>query len=236
MIRHGDHATGVYNGTNLAGTVIGGGTATISNSSVSTSGDDASAIVTRERRRDDGQRRGSITVTGQDSGTSRLLRTEPPHDHGNGSNGADFRHGSSIPGRRSASRSPARPSPTGTTRSARSTAVRPAGSIPAAERLRFRLRRARKRREFVRDPTRDGGTTTVSGGAVYTSGVFSHGVVTLGSGASASVTGTIITTRGNGSAGAVLDGTGSSMTAVRRQHHDLRHDRPDVRAPRPRRF
>ena len=69
--------------------------------------------------------------------------------------------------------------------------------------------------------TRDGASTTISGGALTSSGQSNGALTTEGSGSSASVTGTTITTTGNGEKGAQTLGTGSQMT-LDNVNYDLR--------------
>ncbi|RBP06411.1 hypothetical protein DFR50_13131 [Roseiarcus fermentans] len=60
--------------------------------------------------------------------------------------------------------------------------------------------------------TADGGATTISGGAVSTAGVWADAIVSEGAGTRTTVAGATIATTGNGSPGAALVGTGSTMS------------------------
>jgi hypothetical protein len=218
----GFYTQGFYNGTNGPGTVIGGGVATIANSSISTGGANSSAILTADG--------GTTTVNGgsastlgvtsnavetQGSGTNVSLTGTVISTTGNGSAGASLvGTGSSL------TLSNVSITTSGTTDLATGrdavgifngsalsgdylgggTLTLTNSSIATSGAYSFGV------------DTEDSGTTKVSGGSITTSGAQSDAVLAL-SGAQVTVQGTTLSTSGNAAKGFDVQGSGTVLTA-----------------------
>jgi hypothetical protein len=218
----GFNTQGFYNGTNGLGTVIGGGAATITNSSISTSGANSNAILTRDG--------GTTSVTGgtastsgvfahgvltEGSGTSVSLTGTTITTTGNGSPGAV------LVGTGSAMMlSNVGITTSGTTDEGGHNAVgvfngsASSGLYPGGGTLGISNSGIETMGDLsIGVETANGGKTTISGGAVTTKGNAAY-AVTVNSGGVTTLNGIAIVTTGNGSGGLAINGAGSEIDAT----------------------